>query len=475
MNYDENFGFNIHEIRNLIDENIDVQWILHNFYNPRLVGNTVYKSNIGQKHGTWREVSKVINRYLTDNCVSVDFKDIHYFINCAVFYPNALNQLNDDQFLLELNRLNASQINFFYCSDSNLERVKSIFFSLKLFSDINDLVFLQFLLASCASKILSINEELHIIRRYLDSSLVIDSIMRIALERRVQSLSRSQTMVGRESNNLIVLVSGQFRGGEFSIPVFHRKLKNSSCTIEKYCISTWYNLGMPRFEEAHYMRVFEQDALLFVKNNYSEQSLNRLKEQSTMNQLLNKDKILNILNLSELNIVDNSTCTINILDEEKYPYKYMCNSEKMYFHNAFLIEELDSLMGDELILKIRPDYIFANNAPFDLNLEYSNVIYAESPYVFEAWGFGIGDQILLGAKKYLSTLLGCHKKESISFNILKSLYKQNTGYRGHINLGLEAWVNGLNVKKIPEPFLSKGLSSAKKINLATVQNVLKES
>ena len=100
-----------------------------------------------------------------------------------------------------------------------------------------------------------------------------------------------------------------------------------------------------------------------------------------------------------------------------------------------------------MIIKVRPDIDIMEFTSNLKNIDKNSVL-AEEGYVFKRWGFGVGDQVLMGNPKAILPLLDCYSDEDV-ISLVELLYGKKDKYRGHINIGLRAWLNDLSVERIP--------------------------
>lgn len=473
MNDVLNYGYNLSDVKNKVASDEGVYTLYNALYRHDLLGNTVYKSNIGEGWGAWRLIADILDEYFLKNNIHIEFNesDLNFFVNCSVFYSESMNYISDLRLIKMLNKLHNNQLVFFFNRINNLHRIKKIL-QLGVGFIFSENAFLQFLLASCVFKCLSKDEEIHIIKEYLKANKV-SNLFSNVLTTRCNALSIEKTI--KESNkdkkNLSILVSGQLRGAERSVKVFHDKLDKTDVIIDDYLVSTWGQRGKPRIIPQFYYRLFENDAAEYFNAHQSEGLERKIHEYFDGSDTITYEKLSSIFDVTSMSSSRNiEKPKVYLNDSNIYPYNKMSNHEKMYFHNALLNDELIK-SNDNLVLKIRPDYMFMNDEKFNLDLNYNNTIYADFPFIYEAWGFGMGDQLWLGLNDTISVILNCHSRDSLSHLIVKNMFSSIDGYKGHINCGLEAWINGIDVKAVDQNMKSRGLSSQLLINLDTLKEM----
>lgn len=459
-----NDGFNLVKLKlGLKDNNFTVLDVVKSFKNKDLIHNTIYKANAGGKFEAWKEVSTILDALLIKSIPYFDYTDKGWieFINGSVFFPSSLDSCSAETIIYYLNSLDLFYLNTFFCIKRNVERFKDIMGDRNVLIQIKELVFFQFLLASCKEELLNVKEEIALIESYLSRHNVSD-ILKTVLQKRLGSLVSINSMRDHTIpvTSYHVLIGGQFRGGDMTLPIILKKIRNSK-GIASIAISSWSQKGAPRFIPQLYGRIFENDAIDLFKSSISDTLIQKVASSLKDSDVLEKKDLDELIKKADIN---NISVNKFVFDQRDYPYSAMGNAEKMYFHNTFLFSKLMKVERETVVLKLRPDTLFKTEVGFNIvELDYNNKIYAESKYRFAPWGFGMGDQIILGLSKNLKSILCCHMRSSLSYKILKEVYKHSTGYQGHVNVGLEAWLQGLIIKNLPKEFSQIGLNSTKKI------------
>lgn len=434
------------------------------FNNKDLIRKTIYEANVGGKFESWKRAALLIDAFLKEENTSVNNIDNWIeFINIGVFYPSYLDNISLDLIVYYLNILDLFYLNAFLCHKQNIVRLKKIITEEANLIQLNQLVFLQFLLSSCKDNLLPSDEEAALIRRYLEKEDITD-IFHEVLSKRLDSLKNRSTKQSTVPKSIKILITGQLRGWHKSFPTLLKKIENTK-GVSSLSISTWDQIGVPRFIPQLYHRIFEYDAISLFTTNKSHHLVQKVTLALQDTDLV-KDgffkKYLMQRNLKDSwNDIDINTYVIS---QKDYPFSIMSNAEKMYFHNTFVSSKCLKEDDDCVVLKLRPDTLFKTEEGFNiLNMDFCNTIYTESGYRFASWGFGMGDQIIFGLSTNLKSILNSHMRKSLSYKIVKNMYKHDSGYQGHVNCGLEAWLQGVKVKVLPREFSQIGLSSTKMI------------
>ena len=158
---------------------------------------------------------------------------------------------------------------------------------------------------------------------------------------------------------------------------------------------------------------------------------------------------------------------LRLNNEEEYPYNHMTNSEKMYFNNAYWVNTLGKeyfINNFDYILKVRPDIVF-DKFNFDFASLKKNTVLAEEGWIFRGWGFGIGDQILVGRSGPMVEILSCHSDKALK-DLTTTLYPNSSGFMGHVNLGISAWSKNIMVGKLTD--FKHHLKSPPKISIQNI-------
>ncbi|ODN36828.1 hypothetical protein [Pasteurella multocida] len=325
--------------------------------------------------------------------------------------------------------------------------------------------FITFLQALTQSKKLSSDEERKICQNFLTlHHLTLGSTEYQFLEKRIQSLQRPSTpLLQKKPLKIALLICGQLRGFEYSVPRFEKKFAPLG-DIDAY-VSSWEDVGYTRFNLQNAYRIFDKhtcDHLIEHKDTYDFSTFDEEIAKYT-SEIYSPESIKQLLakHLHWCNAL-----MINLKRHKEYPYNKMSNSEKMYYHNSYWIETLghEYFKKYDLIIKIRPDYFFRDENAIPLTALSSTSVLTDTPdYLFQEWGFGLGDQLWIGMSEPMLHLLNCHNKESLSYRYMYAFYNKES-YQGHLNCGLEAWVNGLQIVPSNASLLKSRLASTRLIS-----------
>ena len=228
-------------------------------------------------------------------------------------------------------------------------------------------------------------------------------------------------------------------------------------------VSTWPTVGYPRLTDQNLYRIFDREASHWVKTNFDMDAVNshfKFLTSGINNQVKIEENFKNIFPKSSLNI--------NIDDEQSVKFSDMTNPEKMYYHNNFWVAKLGEkffLDKYDLIIKSRPDIQLESiDFLFDKAMYSDNAVYTEEKggWIYRDWGFGCGDQLIFGATKNILPILSVYGDE-LNINLSQKASTSGYKYAGHVNCGVQAWLNGIDCLSMP--FIHKGLKPARLLNL----------
>lgn len=410
--------------------------------------NIVYKDCIGLPWGEWDRVAKLVETISMQKGFLDGFvfdAEEHQAYNFLFFFPAIAVKRMDDLWK-EILCLNVNDFNVLLSNDylashmvslviSNMENLMS--------SNFPQEKLLNLLFVSQKNKFLTSSEEIRLIE-YVCKHVSLDKSVQKILICRKESLSKkvSNSLLKNEKDALryALIVSGQFREPNRNIDLLIHRLQELGALNLKVFVASWvdvggYNLSSP-------------DKLIRF---LSPTVLKSIKEQKvSINEIMDKLRDVYVpISKSDLISKSNFKGSMEIVlnDERYYPYNTMSSAEKMYFNNSLWIETLGKGYFKEnfdVIIKVRPDIEIQQ---LDIHECLSNTVYAEEGWIFRRWGFGMGDQILIGTADSMCELLTCHNREDI-YNVVRVLYNSQEKYRGHVNLGITAWSLGFDVEKI---------------------------
>lgn len=287
---------------------------------------------------------------------------------------------------------------------------------------------------------LETGKEISIVNYLLDNNIIRNEALIKLLKTRVSNISIDKSAVKHGSLNkklrCALIVAGQFREPLRDIDSIVAKIsEKENLEIREIFVSSWKKIGSYNFIPDKFIR------------HLSSGVLNQIKEGGvSLQEIINKVEHRDF-ELSDKLCKSDIPCKVILNNEIIYPYNTMSNPEKMYFNNALWMQTLGKDYFTErfdIIIKVRPDLELHN---FVLPENFLNTVYAEEGWIFRRWGFGMGDQILLGFTEDMFELLTCHGKDNIC-DVVRLLYHSQEKYRGHINMGILAWSLGLKVDNI---------------------------
>lgn len=388
--------------------------------------------------------------------------DLVYLGNLSYLSPNYFWN-NIPYFQQAFSQYDSRASSLFLCRDDNFKRIvellkendglvlSAIFLlniafkvSIASQSEKNDLIFL---LSKCSSK-----------DRYYN-------LVRTAIMKRLNSLAEYRESVknvtGSDQKRKALFISGQIRNIHLMLPKLKEYYDISKWDIY---ISSWKNEGRTVIDRARLSRRVEIDALEAINKKFTDKELDRISKFETEQYLDDNNSLENLLS-NTLN--EAGELHINLLNDHDVVYRMMDNHHKMYFHNAYWVKKFGHdyfLNKYDYILKTRPDLLLSCKNKVDLDitlLEKGNVQCDHPSWLYEPWGFGMGDQLFGGRTENMLPLLDITYPESLSTRILSELFGSLRMYQGHINLGIELWLQGgkpiaIDIKKL-------GLAADKKL------------
>lgn len=477
-------------IKNLINSNnLDSDTIVDQFLRKNLISLARYTDCAGLPWGSWKNVSQTIDQYLlSENWQYMKSSDSAFNNNVSYFAPSSFIKLSLPVFISILNDFNQQQIN----QTLSQEIITSYIYEI-LTQDLSDIIidkisddlFVNILLSLSNKAYFDKSQELILIRKFIDlNNDRPESFSKKLVKKRLKSLESIEEEEQKDNSSLdsieisdikvALIITGQLRGFETSIPRIAEKFKNLKNT-DVY-ISTWEDVGYTRFNLQSTYRIFDEETCNYIYTNKDHLSLNKFDYEISKltKERYSKDAIIQIFN-QKLKSCKN--IFFNIKKHTEYPYKSMSNSEKMYFHNCYWVETLglDYFSDYDLIIKIRPDYFLKNLDVISeiqevLKKKAKHIISDTSGYLFQEWGFGMGDQFWIGKPDSIIPILKCHSKNSMSYKYMEYFYPKDT-YQGHINCGAEAWLNGVSLLSTPSTMLKSRLVSTRLLSFTEFKNM----
>lgn len=434
-------------VKNLYSNNLLNEQFFKTILLEKDLPHTLYKDcSVGFPWGEWDRTAQLIEEYADKlgffDCFEFQ-KEKYQIFNFYYFFPKKA-MLSIDVLLDELIKLNIHSFKVVISIETItceiIKKIKNNLTLLNVFEQFQDKI-LYILLAARKFNTIDIKSELEIIKYLQDNKIVKEKSVSDLLKVRASSLLKET--IGLQDNILAsklrcaVIVSGQFREPLRNIDALISKISECGLiNIKEVFISSWKEVGGYNLAPEKFTRHLSSEVLEKIK--MGEVSI---------------EKIISMVEQRNSDLSTNNICTLGIPirvllnDEKTYPYNKMSNVEKMYFNNSLWIETLGKDYFKEnfdIIIKVRPDIEIQQ---FEIHNSFNNTVYAEEGWIFRRWGFGMGDQILIGTTNSMCELLTCHNKEDI-YNVVKFLYNAQEKYRGHVNLGIMAWSLGFDVERI---------------------------
>jgi hypothetical protein len=292
---------------------------------------------------------------------------------------------------------------------------------------------------SCFS---SISDEIDFILKILDKCILSDTVT-ILLKTRMASLCKPIKKDKKSISRIALIIGGQFRGFGNNLKKLKDIFKNYNVDI---FISTWEKKGGEQIKLQQLYRHFDKECLNYFKTlsngeialvidnaiNYRKKLLNSVKEEELYDLFSWADKV-----------------QININEESGSYFENMSNEKKMYYHNSYWIFKAGKKKFKEydLMIKIRPDIDFIS---FDLEQIFNTKVFSSPTHfmcedhkgwIFRRWGFGVGDQVIIGQPDVMIPLLNLYNEPYLTDYINSDLFKTDE-FKGHMNIGMAAYING---------------------------------
>lgn len=385
--------------------------------------------------------------------------DLVYLGNLSYLSPNYFWN-NIPYFQQAFAQYDSRASSLFLCRDDNFKRIMT------LLKENDGLVLSAIFLLNIAFKVSttsqSENSDLVFLLSKCCSKDRHYNLVRTAIMKRLSSLKESKESVKNNNQKRKALfICGQIRNIQLMLPKLKEYYDISEWDI---FISSWKNEGRTDIDRARLSRRVEIDALETINKKFTDEELEKISKFEA-EQYLDSGNSLESLLRNTLN--EARELHISLLNDHDVVYRMMDNHYKMYFHNGYWIKKLGHsyfINKYDYILKTRPDLLLSCKNKVDLNLtllEMGNVQCDHPSWLYEPWGFGMGDQLFGGRTENMLPLLDITYPESLSTRILSELFGSLRMYQGHINLGIELWLHGgkpvaMDIKKL-------GLATDKKL------------
>lgn len=418
--------------------------------------NKIKKDSIKEGFWSFSKVMTVLESFAMKYCMASlkKISDKSSIYNMAYIMPSLFIEVSNGTPEFYLN-LSDAEFNSILSRGQHFENILNIINSTGTWS-LQPRKVLNFLFRLTSSKMLNRIDEQKVLESALQyirnieshnySAEPLDELIQL-IDNRNNSLkrlpSKASPVKTPASNRIALFICGQLRGYKSAIQSIAASFKTPSL-VDVY-VSTWEDIGWGMLSIERLPRFFTTEAYEYMTSKYSyedaRQILHSLIRTSEGHDVTQAHKIFTE-SFSSFN-----SMKFNAFDDSKYPFNRMNNSEKMYFHNSYWIETLGErhFSSYERLIKVRPDLKLANNDVFFDSIEIDDhTIYVENHggWIFRDWGFGIGDQIIIGKTESALKVLNCHGESKLYTKALRSLNKTQYGYSGHRNCGLAAWANG---------------------------------
>lgn len=417
------------------------------------------ESTAGLPWGEWDRTVELIERLAIEKKFLRDFsmeEDKYIISNFIIFLPSFSNKFIR-YFIRDILSLTESKLLILLTNKETTDQIANELDRI-LTLNLNYLTpkkLLFIMLAAFKHRIYSNDKEI----RVIDKIILVyentinkdwDILLRFLKERKLnisQSKHNSSLIINHKKRlRCALIISGQFRYPINNIDALVEKISaNSDIDLTKIFVASWSKLGGYCLNEANkFYRHLTKDAIRLIEE--KEINLLSLMEEVRVNK--NIDSEINIVNMNNEKFIG-VNCILN--EEESSVFSKMTNPEKMYYNNYIWIDKLGIdyfIENFDLIIKVRPDI---NILDFTSNIKKidENSVLAEEGYVFKRWGFGAGDQVLMGSPRAILPLLSCYSDKDV-ISLVELLHGEKDKYRGHINIGLRAWLNNIKVDRIAD-------------------------
>lgn len=438
-------------IEKLIANNqLTIEDLMVQFERSDLISTARYVDSSGLPWDSWRNVANMIDEFLAEKkWVFHKNRNQIVNVNVAYFAPTSFLRIGNLEVLNVLQACTQLQLNFIFTQPKILQSLANLLVSGVseiVLEKMNPLIFLGLLQAFTQDNYLKPERECWLCNRFIQiKGLPADDLYHIILKGRILNLqAKEEKLPEKKSYKVALFITGQLRGFETALPRMKAKFEHLG-EIDAY-ISTWDEVGYTRFNLQNAYRIFDKTTSDFIIEQKDKLDLNKFDEEiyRYTAKLYSADKLKETLH-KELDWCQN--IRINMKNYQEYPYNKMSNSEKMYYHNSYWIETLGQGHFEQydIIIRIRPDYFFKDATPIEVGeLSNTHILADTDNYLVQEWGFGMGDQVWIGMPKAVLPLMLCHDRQSLSYQYMQRFYTKEP-YQGHLNCGLQAWFNGLQL------------------------------
>lgn len=272
-----------------------------------------------------------------------------------------------------------------------------------------------------------------------------------------------------------LMVCGQLRGFEAGLAGLADVLETAGVEIDAY-VSAWDVVGGARITRTRASRRLTPEATEFVLSSLDDSQLEELDRAVPTDP---RDGDVGALKRALDDCLGFARERhVHLASDREYPLSRLTGPSKMYYHNAYWINTLgpDYFCDQyDFIIKTRPDMRFAAGSrlgPAELSA-VTSVAADTSGYIYEGWGFGMGDQFFYGPANTMVELLDLPFEGALSSQIMAEFEHRRTLKMGHVNLAVEHWLRGGRVE--PSNVHRGGFHEVRKLTLEELQEFLPDT
>ena len=447
--------------------------------------NTVRKirdQNSESYFGAWDDVCKLLNDGIDTEIIGkvvdgVNFQTKHVLVNLGYIFPKIFTQ-HIDEFIEIIDRFSYGDV----CKI--LERKASVvgLYNYIITREVNFLqknhCFVYLMLFSLKKHSIVTDEE--------EFWFLLNSLVKISLGtkpasfidplfNRMYCLAKREQTTEKKKNTtplkVAIFVTGQIRSenlNHFSL-LYEQLIANTNIVFDVY-VSTWKKLGGSDIKVSSLYRSFDSGALDFLNGLDSRSYDNIVKicehERKVQLGVVREESIKHSFKWA-------SETYCNIEDESEPKFTSMSNDQKMYYHNNYWVEKYgeEKFKEYDLMMKVRPDIKFLEFKLEKLLADLATNMFVtedHSGWIFRSWGFGVGDQVLVGFPSAIIPLMGAYQNDDVK-KIQKEFLNLDP-YKGHINLGILAYLKGLEC--VGNKYFKLMFCAVKKISKEDIENFL---
>ncbi len=264
----------------------------------------------------------------------------------------------------------------------------------------------------------------------------------------------SAPIAWRKRLSVAICITGQLRGFERAVASWAEFLQPDA--NYEFFLSTWGTTGAKDFSWQHMYRFVDQAAgaaLIAYRDRVGVEKATQACREffSTKGEPVDVYKVAGLLKRY------GQLASYSLVDEDGLEVNNLSNPEKMYFHNSNVLDLVGDTLNDfDLVLKIRPDILvgYRRMPDFWLHIERQcalrQVVYAESGFRYEEWGFGCGDQIGIGTPHNMREYMSVWREKDYHNLYARSIRGSGEPvFGGHTSLGVQLFRRGIDVNVAP--------------------------